>query len=403
MSAGWNRQEALRELRRHLWRYLSASATVSSLQGIVEDIWRLQPGDLRRLAATHMGLQPVTEAMIRETPKVLWNLRSSVERRPDEQLGRVDGPVLWGPTMHRRWQTGLATLFVTRPAERRYDTVEARLIRLCLAACTNLRAQSELAENSDLGQQLAELSRTARHLLSHAKLQQATEVADLPERTLGMLERRGLHTFVAFWRSYRDAVRELRAEGVAEVVQRQLLAPAKDADLFELLVGFRLLDLFQSRGLTVQFGGLIPDRGHSFATVSGDQLDLAVWWQRSPWGILPSWSGYSSTYHDVLDAARMTRSTLRPDFLLDVVRPRPETLLVETKHTSREGVAPDRAGVFDALAYLRDGQQRLINATAPHALVVAQNSDARPALREVMVSGPDSLADVVDLLLDVWR
>lgn len=401
MTQAWSRQRALEELRGYLWRYLSSAATVSSLEAVVEDLWRLKPGEMRRLAATHVALDASTEKMLAEAPGAIRRLRSSVVRRVEEQYDRVDGPVLWGRTMQRRWQTGKTTLFVTRPAERQYDTPEARLVLLCLRTCADLHLLAELRDRTSLGVRVAELSRRARQLGLHAKLQEVADVANLPERVLDALARRGFETFVTYWRTYRDAVLEVRTASIVEVVSRRLLSPAADADVFELLVGFRLLEQFEQRGFSVDFAGLLPDGGRSFARIQSERLRLTMWWQRSPW-LLPAWSESNSTYGAVLDAAGLSLSRLRPDFVVEVTSPRAHVVLVEVKHTTREGSTPDRAGITDALAYLRDAQEPFEGAPEPHVVVVAQNSAASPVNRDVVVAGPDRLPDVVNLLLAAW-
>lgn len=402
MNSRWNRDETLRELRSHLWRYLSQSAAVNAVESVVEDLWQLSTGETRRLAATHVALDPATARMIDEAPRALHRLRSTVYARMNEESGRLTGPVDWQRTFERRLQTGQPTLFVSRPSERRYDTPEARLIALCLRSCSDLGELTDLNADSALGRPVTSPSRSARYLLGHAKLEGVTAIRDVPERVLESLGRRGYQAFVDYWRLFRDAVGNLLPQTVADVVTHRLLSPADDEALFELLVGFRLLGQLELRGFTSSFGGLLSGGQRAFASASRRDVKLTLWWQRSPWSVLPDWRGADSVYGEVLASAGLARSSLRPDFILEFSEPARRVVLVEAKHTSRAGFAPDRAGVFDALAYLQDTEGRFAPSALPHIIVVAQNSSATPALHRIMVSGPDKLATAVSLLLDGW-
>jgi hypothetical protein len=400
MNPRWNRDEALQELRSHLWRYLSQAAAVEAIESVIEDLWQLSTGETRRLAATHVALDPATARMIDEAPRALHRLRSTVYARMDEESGRLTGPVVWQKTFERRLQTGQPTLFVSRPSERQYDTAEARLVALCLRSCSDLGGLTGLNTDSALGRPVMSPSRTARHLLGHAKLEGVTKIRDVPERVLESLGRRGYQAFVDYWRLFRDAVANLLPQTVADVVAHRLLSPADDEALFELLVGFRLLGQFERTGFTSSFGGLLTGGQRAFASASGRGVKLTLWWQRSPWNVLPDWREADSVYGEVLASAGLARSGLRPDFILEFSEPARKVVLVEAKHTSRAGFAPDRTGVFDALAYLQDAEGRFAPSTLPHIIVVAQNSSATPALHRIMVSGPDKLDAAVSLLLD---
>jgi len=224
----------------------------------------------------------------------------------------------------------------------------------------------------------------------------------IPERVLVSLQReRDAGPILEFVRIVRDALDDLEATCVRDVLEQQLLSPAEDEVLFELLTGFAIVDALVRRGYREKGARLIGKSAVPFATLERATNRFSMWWQRTPWQFGVA-AGATSQFHNVLELAGMSRSSLRPDFVLIGENPE-RLLLVEVKHSIREKASVERDGIRDALAYLEDAKELFGTLPAPHALVVAWNATGVAAPGRVMVSGQDGIGFAVDVLLESWR
>jgi hypothetical protein len=397
----WDRKTALESIRPRMWQYLSARAELHQIPGVVESLWRLPAGEMRRLTAAHLLLSPLTEAMLEAAERLLRRLPSTVSTARTELNGETRGFVEWNTTYVRRLATGDRTLFVCRPAERRYDTPLARVVRMALERCLALSALANLNSPVGAGAQIRDRTVSAQHLVRNPKLLEVLRVRQVPERVLASLQReRDAAPILAFLRMIRDALDDLEVSCVREVLEQQILSPAEDEVLFELLAGFAIVDALGRRGYTENSARLIGKSSIPFATLEQSNSRIAVWWQRSVWQFALT-NAATSQFHRVLDLAAMSRSSLRPDFL--ILRENPTRVcLVEVKHTVRENVSGERDGIRDALAYLDDAREMFATLPLPHALVVAWNASGTAAPARVMVCGQNGIGAAMDVLLECW-
>ncbi len=394
----WDRSKVEEELAGRLWRYLSSAAVRSALPASVEDVFRLERGGLRQLVGAHIVTSSLAEDMLESAEQVLRRLPSSLTPSMVETVGRVAGPVNWGRTRQRRIATGDPTRFVCEPPERRYDTPVARLVKLSLTLL--VRASDEapkLPASGQLGRRFNQHLDRARILLTHRKLEGVALVRSMPYRTLTSLEhRQGCAPLVAFVRSSMDALEMRDAGAVAQALSSQLLTPASDDTLYELLVGFRLVDALAESGYAASSESVLPNATRPFVVADGPLGRIRLWWQRPLAAARPDHTA-SSTYREVLRGAGMSQSSLRPDFLID--GPGSSVLVVEVKHTAREGYTPERAGIVDALAYLSDARETFSRLPEPHALVVAWNATGSPSRSPVMVADDNQIEQALELYL----
>lgn len=400
MGPTWNRSEAAASVAHRLWMYLSPAAERMEVAGIVEGLWDLAPGDLRRLTAAHVALHPDTAAMLDAAGRVLRMLPSSVTPARVELVGAVRGPVDWTRTQIRQRQTGDPTRFICSPPERRYDTALGRLVLLALTKCEQIIDASDMAHGGARAEELVSLRDHAARLKRHSKLSEVTLVRSLSEATMRSLSRfPGVRPLVDFLRTVREAVEDLDQEQVTRALSSATLVPSKDDRLFELMVGFAILDHLDN-GPSHPSLHLLPDRSGVVATIPGDP-GLRMYWQRSPWAVLKAVDPMS-TYHQVLKQARLRQSSLRPDLVI-TTRKRNHLLMVECKHTAVGDTTADRAGITDALAYLHDTQHLLKSLMGPKALVVAWGSEATPSTKsDVVVSNHEDVGVAIDLVLQAW-
>jgi hypothetical protein len=340
---------------------------------------------------------------VQRARELLPLLPSTVYRREEEVLGYLSGPVDWSRTQQRRVATADPTLFVCRPARRRYDTPPARLIHWVLNEAAHLASASGLSNDGEVGGGVHALSDAARRLLLHPKLTGIRRPTLATEETLKAIEtrKRGFEPVTRFARIIRDGRYGRDPRMVEAVVTERLLLPAADDVLFELQIGFAILDALAQRGFERQDPPrlLAPGRPRApFATLTSSlHGTVEIWWQRALWSLdgMPLAKG---KLRQILADARMRQQSFRPDFIihfLDSQRP----VLVEVKLTSTLERANEREGILEALAYLHDAESIVSTLPYPRAVVIAWNASGIPAPSLVSVGDQSGVGAVLDLIL----
>jgi hypothetical protein len=388
-------------LRDRVWAYLAASAGPAGLTGLAEELFALPRGDIRRLAAAHVGMLPETDLMLDAAERVLRELPSSVDRSRIEMRGVVRRPIAWRETQVRRMITGDRSIFVCTPVERRYDTPLARLVKLSLAQCIAARDAAALAADGPVRSTLDRRAARASRLQRHAKLRDVRLVRSIPAHTLrGAARFPGALPVVTFFQTFREAVDELSPASVKNVVTRQLLVPSKFDRLLELFVGFELIDAMSENGFQHRERRLLPMRDQPFARFNDPAGGEAkIWYQRPLAAVV---AGPVGEYAKTLEGTGLSASSLRPDFIV-VREGRGEVLLVEVKFTALDDLSPDRVGIKDAFAYLHDSQVFLEAKPKPRALVVAWNIGAKLAQGDVLVANQGMVRDALSFALSSWE
>lgn len=370
---------------------------------VVEELWQLPYGEFDQLLAAHMALSAEAAAGVQRARELLPLLPSTVYRREEEVPGYLTGPVDWPRTQQRRIATADPTLFACRPARRRYDTPSARLIHWVLSEAAGLSSASGLSDEGDAGASVHNLSNTARRLLLHPKLTGIRRPVLAAEETLKAIETRkpAFEPVTRLSRLMRDGLYGRDPQIVESVVAQQLLVPASNDVLFELQVGFSLIDALLQKGFERQDSPrlLAPGRPKiPLATLHSSLHGMVeVWWQRAIWSLggMPTAKG---KLRQILADAQMSQQSFRPDFIVNFVdanRP----VLFEVKLTSVLERANEREGVLEALAYLHDAEIVVSKLPLPRAAVIAWNASGTPARSLVSVGDQNSVEAIVDLVL----
>jgi hypothetical protein len=206
---------------------------------------------------------------------------------------------------------------------------------------------------------------------------------------------------VAWVRQVAEALDEQVPTAVRDVVEDRVLAPAQASDLFELFVGFRIVDALLADGFREAQVRLIPSKTVPFAALSRGQENVRLFWQRSLWSATGTETS-TSTFRAVLDGALMRQSQLRPDFVLKMTNPS-RLLFVEVKLTEDGVKTRDRVGIRDALGYAYDAETLLARYPQPHGLVVAWNAEGVPSgLAEILVASQASISAAISEVLARW-
>lgn len=389
-------------VRERVWVYLTEVAKPYELASVAEDLFQLPRGDLRRLAAAHLGVSREAELMLAAAEQVLRDLPRTAARNQVELRGAMKPPVAWRETSVRRLQAGDRSLFVCRPPERRYDTPLARLVKLALTLCSEISDTSGLKDQGTIGSIIAGRAAHAGDLGRHPKLRDVPMVRGIPAHALhGAIRNPNVRPIVEFINLYREAVTEQTLATLQELVTRQLLIPSEPDLLLEWFVGFQLIDELAALGYERIWYRLLPGLNMPFARMKDPAgRKITIWYQRSLRSIFPG--APEGRYRQTLAAAGLKKSSLKPDFVV-VTDPAENVLLVEVKFTSRDDVAADRVGIKDALTYLHDGAKLLSGKPLPQALVIAWASSAAPALAGVMVGPPAAVGDAIRLTMGSWN
>jgi hypothetical protein len=397
----FNPVEQAAKVRSRLWLHLSGSSVPSDLEPAIEDLFRLGRGDLRRLAAASLALQSETAEALVAVERLLRELPASALRREVELVGVVRTPVMWERTIMRQVALSDPSRFVCRPPERQYDTPLAQLLVLALRRFVALVDTAGLPVRAPpgAGARLADLRRDALLHLAHRKLHDVTAVRRLPDRVLASLRRHSLTgPVLEFNRRATEVLEDFSPAAIRKIVSEALLVPSKPDVLFELVVGFALLDAFRDHGYSLQRLALVPGRT-PFARLWEGTREARLYWHHPLWSIHGDPS--QSVYRRILADAGMTLRHLIPDFLIVQDEPR-RVLIVEVKLTEREAYRADRRGILDAMAYLHDAGGELRGLPEPHALVVAWNAEGRPRQGRVLVADQDQIGAAVALILRQW-
>jgi hypothetical protein len=388
-------------VRDRIWRYLSANAAIThDLAPFVEDVFRLPRGEMRRLGATHVALRPETREMLGVSERLLRELPSAVRRLEVEASGSVRPPISWSQTFTTRARTRRAGVFICRSPLRQYDTALARMLKLSLLEVARLESLAGLPGSGETGEAVSDASRRALRLLGHAKLEDVRVVQTVPASTLRIAARHSASSIARFHALFTDAVVRQSPEALREVISSQLLAPSEIDRLFELFVGFELIDGLIEAGFQESVVRLIPGKRVPLSRLRRGSQELEVWWQTPIWRFFPGLRD-TSAYRQALEQAGLQYAPLRPDFVV-VDAARRSALIVEVKFTSLDDRSPDRRGVQDALMYLRDAMAVVEELPLPHALVAAWNSRAVPRPHRVVVCDQETVRDGIRLVVDSW-
>lgn len=403
MAGRWSRDDALARLRPRLWKYLRAHAAPHAVGTFVEDVWALPDGEFDALLATHLLLDPAADAVLGQIAAVLRRLPSTVARTERELTGVVAGPIHWTRTQQRRIATADPTLFVCRPAARRYDTLPARICHSALETIVDLSRASGLDPRGATGSIIADASDRAHFLRRHPKM---TSLKGTRVGRAALNRVPGRWSYVRPIADFLAHVLDARAYRlpavIEEVFSERLLAPTEPDVLFELEVAFQVVDGLLERGFhDVTPSHLIADKAANrplarLASTRYGELDL--FWQRSPWIVGPGRQRDGGLLRNVLAAAGMRQAAYRPDLILHF-RQAGRVVFVEVKLTERNGVAAERNGITEAFAYLLDASGLFVGRPEPHALVVAWNATGEPASARVAVCDQDEVQSALEFIL----
>src|SRR4051794_35383020 len=118
-SRPWERREVIRDIRKDVWRYLTAAATTES-ELILEAsaLLQMSPAHVRTLGSIQFITADAVGRLLDGMPALSRRLRTSAVPEEEKSAERVRGAIRWGATIAERAASGLPQLYVTAPARR---------------------------------------------------------------------------------------------------------------------------------------------------------------------------------------------------------------------------------------------------------------------------------------------
>lgn len=345
------RERYLAEVRSWLPAFL-ATATVERRDPLehVEDLLRLEPGDLRRVVATHVLLTEAVAAFVQALPGALRAPVTNTER-PRQQSRVLAGGVDWGATARAR-STGspLDGRYVTRPAVRAFDVPPNRVLRWAVAAVAREAALARVAVHEsqpEWQQQVRAAAEAAGAARKVTWLRSVQSMRPLPG-DLAMLRTSRRQFYRCILPAAADVLRRYESpppDDVADLLVRRWFEPTRDWQLFELLILLRL-DRTLAQGASREQLRLTHTRGPFSAFRIGSNV-VRLWYQTWPASVGPSEQLEAAAHYGI------TTAGARPDIVVEVTTPTSTRgLLLELKATrSSEYLG---GGLLQLLAYLRD-------------------------------------------------
>ena len=116
----WSRTYLVDQVRKDIWRYLTAAARPEPESLLVEAaaLLSLPFGDLQRLATVHFVLGPEVKALLDGMHALSRRLATTTVREEEASLETVRGPIMWGPTLAAQAASGVRQRYVTAPGGR---------------------------------------------------------------------------------------------------------------------------------------------------------------------------------------------------------------------------------------------------------------------------------------------
>jgi hypothetical protein len=371
------RQAYLAEVRYFLPAFLSAAATEQpDPVGDVKELLNLRDRDLGQVIATHLALsEPIRRLGARLADGLRRPITSSV--RPREPSRSVRGPIDWGATVRlRAGVAGDPTMFVIRPARRVFDTPENRVLAWVVEELDRqLRRaapspESPPEERTWLGEIISLRSR-----LLYARSR--TWLRDVPpaEPSPAAIKRLRAARTAFYAIVVPEAVGLLRRfvqpspEDITELLSERWFLPARDWQLFELLVTLRLARAFAATAEGKRKTRLLTGAGKApvarYALKGGDEILL--WYQS--W---PDMAGGSRHWEAIQRHQIRGAGGLRPDIVIERRGTKRANLILELKGTKSGSYLG--AGIAQLLGYLHDRPD--MSASRLEGWLVAPSSEA---------------------------
>jgi len=397
------RNKYLAEVRTYLPAFLSAAATErSDPVGDVSELLNLRLGDLRRVIAVHVALSDEVRDFVASLASGLRSPITSSDR-PAISTQAVRGPIDWSATVTARAISGWNTAtFVVRPAQRVFDTPENRAFKWLLERLDvelGRITRAEIDETSGVHDKSWFMQVAA----NRARIQSAYRhywLREIPPQRPDALARRRLHASrSAFYKHrildvmallWRVVDNEPSTEDITDLLCRRYFEPARNWQLYELVVALRLARAVAEHAAGKRKGRLLVGAGRTpFARyVMPDGDEVRLWYQCWPLDI------GQSLHDDARAHYNIGGDSSRPDIVVERRREGTtvDAFVLELKASRNDATLS--GGLLQLLGYLKDRPDRFTRkpsgwlVSLPSPTLSAANAEHR----ELWVANSDDIA-----------
>jgi hypothetical protein len=390
----WDRTEAIRRLRRDIWRYVTqASTTEEEILVWAAALLQMPSAEVRYLAQLQFILSEPVGRLLEQMPLLVRRLTTTTNTEVEISAQRIRGAIRWSETFAQRAATGLPHVFVTAPTRRAFDTPENQTLAFALHAIAEFGRRTGWHESSIPGP--AQL--VAARVAEATRWRQARSLIEVPAHPPAQ-------TTLARVRASRSRVRYQAALDVVDLYQRYIarldrlairdaieqhaLIASRDSVLLELQCAFDTILGIRRLGWKTSPVGLLQPPHILRAHKENRRLD--VYYQRAPAAL-----SNGSLYGEIQTAHSFpTTGGLIPDLVLRLRSGGvTQWLLIEVKGGPKRGVAENaRAAALDLLAYRRAYAPVLDAQDGPYGLAYAWGRGLEPNIdAELAICTPDTL------------
>lgn len=399
----WDRSEALRRMRRDIWRYITqASATEDDLLLWAAALLQMPSAEVRYLAQLQFILSEPVGRLLEQLPLLIRRLTTTTRTEMEISADRIRGAIQWNETFAQRAVAGVPHVFVTAPSHRAFQTPENEVLAFALFAIAEFGRRTGWSRSSTPGPAQVVAARVAEA----TKWRQARALIDVPAelpapttlaRVRGGRNRRRYQAALDVAELYQRYIARLDRSAIRDAVENHALVASRDSVLLELRCAFDTVLALRNLGWMTSPPGLLRPPRILRAHKDGRRLDL--YYQHAPAGLSAA-SHYSEIQHAHNFASA---SGLIPDLVLQIrAAGTTRWLMIEVKGGPKRGVAETaRAAALDLLAYRRAYAPSLDQQSTPYGLGYAWGSGLEPSsTAELTLCTPDTLATALELLLD---
>jgi hypothetical protein len=401
-DVNWDRGEAVRQLRRDIWRYVTqASTTEDDLLLWAAALLQMPSSEVRYLAQLQFILSEPVGRLLEQLPLLIRRLTTTTRTEVEISTERIRGAIRWNETYAQRAVTGLPHVFVTAPSRRAFHTPENEVLAFALFAIADFGRRTGWSRSSTPGP--AQL--VAARVGEATKWRQARALIDVPAElpaptTLARVRagrnRRRYQAALDVVDLYQRYIGRLDRSAIRDAVEQHALVASRDSVLLELRCAFDTIRALRTLGWQAAPPGLLRPPRIFRAHKNGYWLDL--YYQHSPSDL-----SAGSHYREIQHAHNFaTASGLIPDLALRLrATGTTQWLLIEVKGGPKRGVAENaRAAALDLLAYRRAYAAVLDQQGDPYGLGYAWGRSIEPARdAELALCTPDTLPRALELLL----
>lgn len=381
VSDCWSKEDyqyVLESVKRHLWLYVHAGATIEELENAVQNLTMLERKELDYLSIVHFLLSDEIKVFIKIVPRILRRLSHATQKEVLVNRGCVKGKIDWNLTIKERCAQGYnQTIFVCRPPSRIYNLPENQLLKFVLTQIRRLMEETaklpkieeknvrlEELKTKDGKEKWADRMSWLKFHVNNALKNIHLKGVDVPSLVNERMIRRARtarnkdYESVADSHSlHRQIIQRLDKKTLRQLIEERVLKPLKEDALYELFV---LFETMNSLGKPEELN-LIRSGAEAIAKYKIGEEIVHVYFQRTKDLFT------TSEYKRIFDDYDLNVSSRRPDITLYFEREH-KFVIMEVKLTKDRDYIVD--SVYKVLGYLADFKRHFPKEQKPKGVLV---------------------------------